>query len=101
MSPVRIETCEPEPLPLARDEHYRRVHKATRRKPRILIVDDEPAFTRLVKLALEQDGYYEVQEENHGRHALAAALEFRPDLVLLDVIMPDMGGAEVAAGFRD
>ncbi len=70
-------------------------------KKRILIVDDETQFTRMVKLNLERTGKYEVREENHGAEAVDAAREFRPDLVLLDIMMPDMEGSDVAAVFRD
>jgi len=63
---------------------------------RILLVDDEPAITRMAKLNLERTGKYVVQTENHGSQAIAAARAFKPDLILLDVMMPDMGGEEVA-----
>ena len=66
-------------------------------KKRILVVDDEPAITRMVKLNLEQTGRYEVRTENLGRRAIEAAREFRPDLILLDVMMPGMLGSEIAA----
>lgn len=66
-------------------------------KRRILIVDDEPSFTRLLKLSLLTTGAYEVREENSGERALQAAREFKPDLILLDVIMPGKDGGEVAA----
>jgi CheY-like chemotaxis protein len=66
-------------------------------KKRILIVDDEPTFTRMMKLVLEQTGRYEVRQENKGVQALAAARDFRPDLILLDVVMPDLDGGDVAA----
>src|SRR5205809_734888 len=58
---------------------------------RLLLVDDEEPFTRLVKLNLEQTGRYTVRIENDGAKALATAREFAPDLILLDVIMPDAG----------
>ena len=64
---------------------------------RLLLVDDEEPFTRLVKLNLEQTGRYTVRIENDGAKALATAREFAPDLILLDVIMPDADGGEVAA----
>ena len=66
-------------------------------KKRILVVDDEPAITRMIKLNLEQTGHYEVRTENLGRNAIEAAREFRPDLILLDVMMPGMLGSEIAA----
>jgi CheY-like chemotaxis protein len=65
-------------------------------KKRILLVDDEPALTRMMRLNLEQTGRFEVREESHGSNALAAAREFRPHLIFLDVMMPDMGGDEIA-----
>src|SRR3974390_205247 len=61
-------------------------------KKRILVVDDEPSITRLVKLNLEQTNEYEVQTENDASAALATAESFLPDLVLLDVMMPEMDG---------
>ncbi len=76
-------------------------------KKKILIIDDEASFTRIVKLALEETGDYEVRTENKGEKGFGAALEFKPDLILLDVIMPDISGGEVcykiisAAGLKD
>jgi len=70
-------------------------------KKRILLVDDEPALTRMVKLNLERTGDYEVRTENQGTKAIAAAREFRPDLIFLDVMMPDMGGDEISAQLKE
>ena len=70
-------------------------------KHRILIVDDEHPITRMVKLNLEATGRYEVRGENSSVNALAAAREFRPDLVLLDVIMPGADGGEIAARMKN
>lgn len=67
------------------------------RKIRILVVDDEAGFTNLLKLNLEQTGAYEVREEHRAVRALAAARAFKPDLILLDVVMPEMDGGELAA----
>jgi len=67
---------------------------------RILVVDDEIGFTRLLKLALEQTNDYEVRIENWPERALTTAREFRPDLVLLDLVMPRMFGGDVATGLR-
>jgi two-component system OmpR family response regulator len=69
-------------------------------KKRILIIDDEPGFTRMVKLNLEKTGFFEVREENKASYAIPAAREFKPDLILLDVIMPTMDGGDVAAHFK-
>jgi two-component system alkaline phosphatase synthesis response regulator PhoP len=69
-------------------------------KRRILLIDDEVSFTRLLKLNLEQARNYEVRVENGPEHAVRAAREFRPDLVLLDLIMPRLIGNEVAQRLR-
>ena len=69
-------------------------------KPHILVVDDEVGFTRLLKLNLEQTDAYEVRVVNAAEDALPAARHFRPDLVLLDVIMPRLVGGDVAAHLR-
>ena len=70
-------------------------------KKRILVVDDEVALTRMVKLNLERTGDYEVRTENKGAMAVPAAREFKPDLILLDVMMPGMTGDEVAAQLKE
>lgn len=70
------------------------------KKKRILLVDDEEGFTRLLKLNLEQVGPYEVRVENWPDRALGAAHEFRPDLILMDVIMPHVPGIELAASMQ-
>ena len=65
-------------------------------KVKILVVDDEESLTRMLKLNLEETGEYEVMTENQGAKTLAVAHEFKPALILLDVMMPDMMGSEVA-----
>jgi len=67
---------------------------------RILVVDDEPSVTRNLKLNLESSGGYDVFAENHASNALTAARIFRPDFILLDVIMPGTDGGDVAARLR-
>src|SRR6202142_1068900 len=66
-------------------------------KKRILVVDEEPGLTRMINFNLEKTGGYEVRTENLGRKTIEAAREFRPDLILLDVMMPGMLGSEIAA----
>jgi len=70
-------------------------------KRKILIIDDEVDLTMLVKLNLEKTGRYEVRAENRALNGLSAAREFRPDLVLLDVMMPDLDGGDVLAQLKD
>ena len=67
---------------------------------RVLVVDDEVAFTNLVKLNLEKTGRFTVREVNDPLAALAAAREFRPQIMLLDVIMPGRDGGQVLAELR-
>jgi CheY-like chemotaxis protein len=69
-------------------------------KKRILVVDDKVSDTRLVKLSLERTNNYVVREENNALAALAAAEEFQPHLILMDLMMPGIGGAELAACFQ-
>ena len=66
-------------------------------KKRILFVDDEVILTRMIKLNLEKIGKYEIETENHGANAINVIKRFKPDLVFLDVMMPDMTGDEIAA----
>lgn len=66
-------------------------------KKRLLLVDDEEAFGRLLKLNLEETGSYEVSVETDGTKAVATAHSFQPDLILLDVIMPDTDGGAIGA----
>jgi two-component system OmpR family response regulator len=66
-------------------------------KKRILLVDDESSITRLLKLNLERTGQYEVRDVNDPSQAVRAAIEFHPDLIFLDVMMPKLSGGEVAA----
>jgi CheY-like chemotaxis protein len=64
---------------------------------KILIIDDEESFTRLLKLNLESTCAYEVRAENRALRGVSAAQEFKPDLILLDVMMPGIDGGELAS----
>jgi CheY-like chemotaxis protein len=70
-------------------------------RKRILLIDDEVMFTQLLKMNLEQTGRYEVRVENQGGRGLVTAREFQPDLILLDIIMPDVDGGQLAAQIKD
>lgn len=67
---------------------------------RVLIVDDESGFTRLLKLTLQKTGDFIVREENDGTQAWLAAREFEPDIIFLDVVMPKIDGGDVAQQIR-
>lgn len=67
---------------------------------RILVVDDDPAVGRLAKLGLESTGAYAVFTENTGARAVQTARECCPDLILLDIMMPNMDGSDVAAALQ-
>ena len=68
-------------------------------KKKILVVDDEASLTHMLKKGLEATGKYVVEEVNAGTKAMDAARQFKPDLVFLDVMMPDVDGGSVAADF--
>ena len=66
----------------------------------VLIVDDHPSFRQSARALLESDGWEVVGEAADGRSALSAAGDLHPDLVLLDVQLPDLDGFEVARRLR-
>jgi CheY-like chemotaxis protein len=69
-------------------------------KKRILIVDDESGFTRLLRLTLESTGKFLVEEVNDGRRTLEVAHYFKPDIIFLDVVMPEIDGGDVATQIK-
>jgi len=66
---------------------------------RILIVDDEPNIVLALELLMKKEGY-EVHTVDDGERAVQAAKELRPDLILLDIMMPKMDGYEVCQKIR-
>ncbi|MFQ5742432.1 MAG: PleD family two-component system response regulator [Acidobacteriota bacterium] len=68
---------------------------------RILIIDDDPTITTLVEGFLEDTGRFTVRAENDGKWGLAAAKEFQPDLVLLDVMMSEIDGGFIASQIKE
>lgn len=67
---------------------------------KVLYVDDEQDIQAVVKLSLEAIGHYTVQVASSGQEALDVFCVFRPDMVLLDVMMPDMDGMETIRELR-
>ncbi|MDH2443296.1 response regulator transcription factor [Amnibacterium sp. CER49] len=66
---------------------------------RVLVVDDEPTLTDLLQMALRYEGW-EVKTAADGRHALTLAREFRPDAIVLDMMLPDIDGMQVLSRLR-
>ncbi len=66
---------------------------------RILVVDDEPLLCRMVSVMLKRAGY-EIRTANNGTEALNAIADEKPDLITLDVMMPDISGLDVARRLR-
>lgn len=84
--------------------HFATMHNDTMTPPRakatVLIVDDQPAIRRIMARILQSDGY-ELHTASNGREALERAAQLRPDVILLDVLMPDgMNGFEVCEAVR-
>jgi len=73
------------------------VFDEAKEKPRILIIDNNRDFTLSAKVGLERTGRYSVSEENEPARAHQTAQQVRPDLILLDIAMPETDGGEVAA----
>lgn len=63
-------------------------------KKRILLVEDDTALAAVYKSRLELEGF-EIKEVNNGEEALSAAIAFKPDLILLDAMMPKISGFDV------
>jgi len=67
---------------------------------KILLIDDEPDILDIIGYNLEKEGY-EVETANNGKKGLEKAVQFLPDLILLDVMMPDMDGVETCIKIRE
>ena len=63
---------------------------------KILVIDDEVSYCQIMKKAIESKGDYQVLTASDGRTGKALARKERPDLILLDIVMPEMSGSEVA-----
>jgi len=68
-------------------------------KPRVLVVDDEPAIRRFLRVALTSQAY-EVLEAVSGQEALSGAIAHKPDIIILDLGLPDIDGVEVTRLLR-
>src|SRR3974390_2023834 len=68
-------------------------------KQRILVVDDEPSIVDAVATSVRYEGF-DVEEASTGRSALASAQEHTPDMIVLDIMLPDLDGLEVTRRLR-
>ncbi len=78
---------------------YQILNKMTDRKHRILVVDDEEDILTMLKYSLEKEGF-DVKTTNNGKSCLSIAPDFKPDLIILDVMMPEMDGMETCVELR-
>lgn len=67
---------------------------------RVLLVDDEPALTNLLKMALHYEGW-EIDVARDGHEAIAKYAEFEPDLLVLDIMLPDIDGLQILRTIRE
>ena len=64
-------------------------------KRKIMIIDDEEDFVRMIKLNLEETGRFEVRPLSNAKEVISQLHSFNPDLILLDLLMPGVGGIDV------
>jgi len=70
-------------------------------KSRILLVDDEKDIVDLLEEVLKKDGNYEIRKANTGEQALKICLEFQPEVIVLDIMLPDIDGLEICKRVRE
>ncbi len=69
-------------------------------KRKVLLVDDEADLVQLMKTALEEDGRFEIRSAGNGFDAGMMVKEYRPDIIVLDLMLPDINGREVCHRVR-
>lgn len=70
-------------------------------KVKILVVDDDVRLTKLLERTLESAGNFEVTVENNSTDVIGRVQKFHPNLILLDIMMPGIGGEEIAAQIKE
>ncbi|MGH2501130.1 MAG: response regulator, partial [Ktedonobacterales bacterium] len=73
--------------------------EGTERKPLVLLVDDEPHIVAFLRMGFEYEGF-EIAEATNGDDAVRLSLQLKPDVIILDVMLPGMSGFEVAKRLR-
>ncbi|UCD15074.1 MAG: response regulator [Candidatus Omnitrophota bacterium] len=64
-------------------------------KRKVMVVDDEEDFLKIIKLNLEKINKYEIRTVKNTKETLSCVHRFKPDVILLDILMPKIGGIEV------
>lgn len=72
----------------------------TDKRPFVLLIDDEPAIAKIIEFKIKQNNYAFKHIDN-GREGLEGILELKPDLVILDVMLPSMNGFEILKRVRE
>jgi DNA-binding NarL/FixJ family response regulator len=86
---------------LTKPERSELLEQDVQRGRRVLVVDDHPGFRRCVRALLMSEGFDIVGEAEDGESALSLAAELSPDLVLLDIQLPDISGFEVVSRLHE
>jgi DNA-binding NarL/FixJ family response regulator len=86
---------------LMKAERSELLEQDAHRGRRVLVVDDHPSFRRCVQALLTSEGFEVVGEAEDGESALALAAKLSPDLVLLDIQLPDISGFEVVSRLHE
>lgn len=68
---------------------------------KVLLIDDEKNFTGMLKLNLEATGKYSVDTVNHPLQAISYIIRHKPDIIFLDIIMPDIEGPDIAIQIKE
>ncbi|MFH1594119.1 MAG: response regulator [Candidatus Omnitrophota bacterium] len=66
-------------------------------KKRVMVIDDEKDFLMITKMNLEETGRYDVMTLSSGKNVIDEIHKFKPDIILLDMLMPSIGGLEICA----
>lgn len=96
-----IQSISDIPLIEEKNKDKSKIDDTYNHKVKILVIDDEIRLTKLLKRTLENAGNFEVAVENVSTNAIGAAHKFNPDLILLDIMMPGIGGEEIAAQIKE